>query len=86
MFEIRLNYVKFKKLESEINHPDATIGSVAEYATRMGDIIATEKSLCKRFATLQKGYLHTSEIDEINRARTAKMFDLFNRLNAANRR
>ena len=86
MFEIRLNYVKFKKLESDINHPDATIGSVAEYATRMGDIIATEKSLCKRFATLQKGYLHPSEIDEINRARTAKMFDLFNRLNAANRR
>lgn len=86
MFDIRLNYVKFKKLESEINRPDATIASVSEYATRIGEIISTEKRLCKRFAQLQKGYLHPSEIEEINLARTQKMYDTFNRLNAADRR
>ncbi len=86
MFEIRLNYVKFKKLEADINHPDATADDVAEHVARMEKIIATERTLCKRFAALQKGYLHPSEIDEINRARTSKMYDTYHRLKTVAKR
>ncbi len=86
MFEIRLNYVKFKKLEAEINHRDATADAVAEQVARMKKIIATERTLCKKFAALQKGYLHPSEIDKINQARTCKMYDTYHRLETVAKR
>ena len=80
MFDIRLNYVRYKKLEADINQPEATASDVEDLLVKMRDIIKTEERLCKRFASLQRGYLHPIEIEEINMARTHKMVDTYNRL------
>ena len=80
MFEIRSNYIRFKRLESEINSHEAEIGKTANYLARMEKILKTEERLCKKFASLQRGFLDPREIREINRARTHKMVDIYNRL------
>jgi hypothetical protein len=67
-------------LEANINLPEATASDVKDLLVKMRDIIKTEERLCKRFASLQRGYLHPIEIDEINMARTHKMVDTYNRL------
>ncbi len=80
MFEIRGNYIRFKKLESEINCPETQIADGKTLLIRMEEILKVEERLCKRFTSLQKGYLHPSEIEEINSRRMHKMHDIYNRL------
>ncbi len=80
MFEIRSNYIRFKQLEFAINASDTKISEAMGLLVQMSEIIKTEERLCKRFASLQKGYLHPSEIEEINSRRTQKMYDIYKRL------
>ena len=51
----------------------------------MEEIVKAEKNNCKQFAKLQKGYIYDDEIVEINRVRTHKMYDMYERLKAAAR-
>jgi hypothetical protein len=83
MFNIRLNYIKFKQVEAEINRSEIAKSDLKETLTQLEKIIKTEKRLCKKFASLQRGYLHPSEIEEINRYRTAKVIDTYDRLTKA---
>lgn len=76
MFDIRVNYLKYKVLESVYQSESYDRSKAKGLLSEIDEILQTEKKLDKRFASLQKGFITDREIAHQNEIRKRKMFVL----------
>lgn len=76
MFDIRVNYLKYKVLESVYQSESYDRSKAKGLLSEIDEILQTEKKLDKRFASLQKGFMTDREIAHQNEIRKRKMFVL----------
>lgn len=73
MFDIRLNYLRFKEIETIYQSDLFNRSKAKELLSKIEVVLAEEKKLDKRFTLLQKGFLTNREIKELNTIRKKKM-------------
>lgn len=73
MFDIRVNYLKFKALESVYQSESYNRTLTKRLLSELDEILKTEKKLDKRFTSLQKGFITDREIIHQNEIRKRKM-------------
>jgi hypothetical protein len=80
MLDIRDHYLRFREAEARFNSPDFAEDDREALAADLEGLIRETKQLDRRFARLQKGFLHESEIAEQNMIRNRKLILLYQRL------
>ncbi len=80
MLDIRLHYLKFKEAEACFNSPGFSIDDKESIVADLESLIAETKDLDRRFAKLNKGFLHETEIEQQNMIRNRKLMLLHRRL------
>ena len=80
MLDIRLHYLKFKEAEARFNSPGFSVSEKADVIALLEPLIAETKDLDRRFAKLNRGYLHETEIAQQNMIRNRKLMLLHRRL------
>lgn len=80
MLDIRLHYLKFKEAEARFNAPDFSADDRADVVADLETLIGETKDLDRRFANLNRGYLHETEIAQQNMIRNRKLMLLHRRL------
>ncbi len=78
--DIRSHYLRFKEAEARFNSPGFSIEQKGELARELEKLAAETRELDRRFARLNKGYLHETEIAHLNMIRTLKLKLLQRRL------
>jgi hypothetical protein len=73
MFDIRINYLKFKELESFYQSGCFHRSEAKGLLQKIDQLLAEEKKLDKRFVSLQSGFLHPKEIEHQNTIRKRKI-------------
>lgn len=76
MYDIRLNYLSFKEIESIYQSNNYNRSRAGEMLTSLNSVINVEKKLDKRFFALQHGFLTDREIAHLNIIRKRKMLVL----------
>lgn len=76
MFDIRVNYLRFKTLEAIYQSDDYNRSKAKKLLPEINEILNYEKKLDKRFTALQKGFITDREIIHQNEIRKRKMFVL----------
>lgn len=82
MFDIRLNYLEFKKIESIYQSESYERSKAGDLLAKLKKVISEEKKIDKRFAVLQHNFLTEREIQEMNDIRKRKMIVLRDFLSA----
>lgn len=82
MFDIRLNYLKFKEIETVYESDLFSRSKAKELLSKLELVLGEENKLDKRFKSLQKGYLTDRGIAELNDIRKRKMVVLKDFLSA----
>ncbi len=82
MYDIRVNYLSFKKIESIYQSADYSRSRTGQLLTMVESAISEELKLDKRFYTLQNGFLTDREIKQLNLIRKRKIFVLRDNLKA----
>ncbi len=80
MVDLRKHYLEFKELESAFNSEDFSRQKAGELLPGLEKLIATSKTLDKRFSTSHKGFLYEKELNEQNRIRNRPLIILHERL------
>lgn len=80
MLDIRDHYLRFREAEARFNSPDFGADDRDALAADLEGLIRETKELDRRFARLQKGFLHESEIAQQNMIRNRKLMLLHRRL------
>ncbi|RFZ90991.1 beta-N-acetylhexosaminidase [Mucilaginibacter conchicola] len=80
MAEIRVYYLRFMLIESEVNAPSFTAEQVPAYAAKVKALLDDEPRLSKEFAELNGGFLHPGGVEEENILRSQKIRVLYDRL------
>lgn len=80
MLDIRDHYLRFKEAEARFNSADFSEDDKDGLAADLKELIRETKELDRRFARLQKGFLHESEIAQQNLIRNRKLILLHRRL------
>ena len=80
MLDIRLHYLRFREAESRFNSTDFSIDDRKSVITELEKLIQETKDLDRRFARLNRGFLHESEIEHQNMIRNRKLILLHRRL------
>jgi hypothetical protein len=80
MADIRNYYLRYQVIEKQVNDPAFTIAQNAAVLDSLSKLLADSKGLDTRFAALNKGFLHPSQIEEENQIRNAKVIILYDRL------
>lgn len=80
MLDIRDHYLRFKEAEARFNSVDFSEDDKEGLAADLEGLIRETKELDRRFARLQKGFLHESEIAQQNMIRNRKLMLLHRRL------
>jgi len=80
MLDIRLHYLRFKEAEGRFNAPGFSADDKDGVIADLEKLIAETRSLDNRFAKLNRGYLHESEIAHQNAIRNRKLLLLHRRL------
>ena len=73
MFDIRLNYLRFKEIETVYESDSFNRSKAKEFLSKLEVVLAEEKKLDNRFTLLQKGFLTNRGITELNTIRKKKM-------------
>lgn len=80
MLDIRLHYLRFKEAEARFNAPGFSSDDKEGVVADLEKLIEETRSLDKRFARLNKGFLHEAEIAHQNMIRNRKLLLLHRRL------
>ncbi len=80
MADLRAFYLSFKEVESVYNSEDFTRDHLKQLVPELEQLIKESKGLDWRFAVLNKGFLHDSEIQDQNRIRNVKLNALYRRV------
>jgi hypothetical protein len=80
MLDLRDHYLAFKEAEARFNSPGFSINDRAGIVSDLEQLIKESGKLDKRFARLNKGFLHDTEIAEQNLIRNRKLILLHERL------
>jgi hypothetical protein len=80
MLDVRLHYLKFKEAEARFNSPGFSIDDKESLVADLEELIAGTKDLDRRFAKLNRGFLHETEIVQQNIIRNRKLMLLHRRL------
>jgi hypothetical protein len=80
MLDLRDHYLRFKEAESRFNSADFSEADKDDLARDLEGLIRETKQLDRRFARLQEGFLHESEIAQQNMIRNRKLMLLHRRL------
>lgn len=73
MFDIRVNYLKFKEIESVYQSEDYSRSKAKDLLLELNSLLKVEKTLDKRFTSLQKGFITNRDIALQNEVRKRKM-------------
>ena len=80
MLDIRLHYLKFREAEARFNAPGFSIEDKESVVADLEGLMAETKDLDRRFAKLNRGFLHETEIRQQNEIRNRKLMLLHRRL------
>ncbi|HEY9194814.1 MAG TPA: beta-N-acetylhexosaminidase [Mucilaginibacter sp.] len=80
MADIRVYYLTYQAIEKEANQPSFNEAQKPAIVGRLKQLLKDGKQLDERFATLQKGFLNPSAIEDENKLRNIKVQVLFDRL------
>ena len=80
MARIRVYYLTFMKIESEVNAPGFTNAQVPAYVTQLKKLLSNEQKLNGEFAALNNDFLYPASIKEENVLRSQKIHILYDRL------
>jgi hypothetical protein len=80
MLDIRLHYLKFKEAEARFNSPAFSIDDKESVVADLETLIGETRDLDRRFARLNRGFLHETEIEQQNMIRNRKLMLLHRRL------
>lgn len=78
MFDIRVQYLLFKEVESEYESQDFDRDVASSYIYKLSMLVDEAKKIDKRFINLNRGFLYDKELVEINKLRTEKLFKVYN--------
>ncbi len=77
MFDIRVQYLMFKEVESAYESDSFDRSQAPAYLEKLSRLVAEAKKINDRFITLNKGFLYDKELEEINEQRTEKLFKIY---------
>jgi len=80
MADIRDYYLRYQTIERQANEAGFTSAQTDAVLQELKDLLANSTSLDERFATLNKGFINPSQIEEENQIRNAKVLILYDRL------
>ena len=80
MFRMRANYLEGKQIEMLFESDDFNIDRAAELLEKMRKVAREATRIDKDFIRLNRGYLHESELREMNRMRNMKQPFIYERL------
>ena len=80
MFRMRGNYLEGKQIEMAFESEDFNIGKAADLLADMQKVRREAAAIDADFIRLNRGYLHTSELQEMNRMRNLKQTSICERL------
>ena len=80
MADIRNYYLRYQVIEKQVNQPEYGEAQKAEVLNSLKTLMAESKELDDRFKTLNKGFLHPSEMEAENQIRNIKVYGLYDRL------
>lgn len=80
MTDIRLEYLTYQLIESEVNDERFTTAQIPAVLTRLKTLIADSEKLSNRFTMMNKAYYHPAELDQETYWRTVKPRLLYERL------
>ncbi len=80
MLDIRINYLLFRDIEARYQSSSCDRAQAAGLARELRTLLDKARTLDRRFARLNAGYLKKPEIDYVNRMRSLKMRSLYERL------
>jgi hexosaminidase len=80
MAKIRVYYLTFMKIESEVNAPGFTSTGVPVYVAQLKQLLSNEQKLNAEFALLNQDFLYPASITEENVLRSQKIHVLYDRL------
>ncbi|HXB05932.1 MAG TPA: beta-N-acetylhexosaminidase [Puia sp.] len=81
MADIRAQHLRFEKIAADANAPGFTQGDVPILLTRLRALLAEAPALDQRFIALNRNAYYPAELDHENELRTARIRDLYARLN-----
>lgn len=80
MLDIRINYLRFKAVEARCQSASFDRSGIPELVSGLKTLLAETRTLDRRFARLNGGYLKAREIEYMNTMRSVKMKSLYERL------
>jgi hexosaminidase len=80
MADIRVQYLAFLDIERQVNEVSFKVSQIPLVLKQLEDLMAKNERLSRRFAALNKGYYHPSEIEAENQLRKARIQLLYDRL------
>ena len=80
MLDIRINYLRFKAVEACYQSASFDRSGIPELVSGLKTLLAEARTLDRRFARLNGGYLKAREIEYMNTMRSVKMKSLYERL------
>lgn len=80
MLDIRINYLRFKAVEARYQSASFDRSGIPELVSGLKTLLAETRTLDRRFARLNGGYLKAREIEYMNTMRSVKMKSLYERL------
>ena len=80
MTDIRLEYLTYQMIESEVNDERFTTAQIPAILSTLKTLIADSEKISSRFTTLNKPYYHPAELDQETYWRTIKPRLLYERL------
>jgi hexosaminidase len=80
MTDIRLEYLMYQLIESEVNNERFTTAQTPAILARLKTLMADSEKLSTRFIALNKSYCHPAELDQETYWRTVKPRLLYERL------
>ncbi|MCX6213010.1 beta-N-acetylhexosaminidase [Spirosoma sp.] len=80
MTDIRLEYLTYQLIESEVNDERFTTAQIPAILTRLKTLMADSEKISSRFTTLNKAYYHPAELNQETYWRTIKPRLLYERL------
>lgn len=80
MLDLRVNYLKYKEIEFEYNSQRYNVKMAEKLAERLEKVMLQSDKLSEAFIKLNKGYLKSGQLEDINSFRTMKMKDFYGRL------
>lgn len=83
MLDLRLNYLRYKAVESGFNTPDLAPSDLPTLCKRLQQVVKDSEKADKRFVRLMRGYLKPGQAEAMNQLRNEKMLELYATLQRA---